>query len=212
MATTHTITRTSARGAADIIAHEAIVLSRYKDVAGVWTIGVGHTAAAGGLDPATFTGTLTLDAALALFLEDIRKYERRVAKAFTRPLAQHEFDAAVSFDFNTGGIDRATWVETFNAGDREAAIAQIMNWRKPAPIIPRREKEQALFATGRYAGDGNAMVYPATKTGKVLWKRGRRLAILDALQRTQPAAPRTLDEAQTPPRSMMQRLMDWLGL
>ncbi|WP_428141663.1 glycoside hydrolase family protein, partial [Bradyrhizobium sp.] len=34
-----------------LISHEGIVLSRYKDSVGVWTIGVGHTKAAGNPDP-----------------------------------------------------------------------------------------------------------------------------------------------------------------
>jgi lysozyme len=172
---------TSPRGVMDIIAHEAIVLSRYKDVKGIWTIGVGHTAAAGGLDPAEFTGKLTLEEAIALFRADLAKYERRVRHAFTRPLKQHEFDAAVSFDFNTGGIDRATWVETFNQGNHALAVEQILNWRKPPQIIPRREKEQRLFATGSYASDGSAMLYPATRAGKVLWNKGRRITLRDVI-------------------------------
>ena len=144
------VNRTSNKGLMEIIAHEAIVLSPYRDVKDIWTIGVGHTKMAGGIDPAKFRGQLTLAGALHIFRTDLAKYERRVAKAFTRPLSQHEFDAAVSFDFNTGAIDRATWVETFNAGHRDLAIQQIMNWQKPPQIIPRRQKEQLLFASGKW--------------------------------------------------------------
>jgi lysozyme len=173
--------RTSDKGMMDIVAHEAIVLSRYKDVKGIWTIGVGHTKAAGGLDPETFAGMLSLQQAIELFRADLAKFERRVRRAFKRPLKQQEFDAAVSFDFNTGAIDRATWVETFNAGDRDLAIEQIMNWQKPPQIIPRRKKEQRLFASGHYGSDGTAMVYRATKAGTVLWKSGKRLSLKDVL-------------------------------
>jgi lysozyme len=204
----------SARSAAEIIAHEAIVLSRYKDSVGIWTIGVGHTAAAGGLEPSRFTGVLTLDEALDLFITDLAKFERRVREAFTRPLQQHEFDAAVSFDFNTGGIDRATWVETFNAGDTALAAEQIMNWKKPPQIIPRRLKEQALFSNGLYSNDGTAMAYPATKGGKVLWKRGRRVDVAERLAALRPAAaPTKHAEAPAPARiSPWRRALHWLGL
>ena len=158
--------RTSNKGLMEIIAHEAIVLTPYRDVKDIWTIGVGHTKMAGGIDPARFKGQLTLAGALHIFRTDLAKYEQRVAKAFTRPLTQYEFDAAVSFDFNTGAIDRATWVETFNADNRERAIQQIMNWQKPPQIIPRRQKEQLLFSGNHYSSGGNAMVYPATKDRK----------------------------------------------
>jgi lysozyme len=180
--------KTSIKGMMDIIAHEAVVLSRYRDVKGIWTIGIGHTKSAGGLNPETFTGSLTLEQALDLFRDDLARFEARVRKAFPRGLKQHEFDAAVSFDFNTGAIDRATWVETFNAGDRARAIEQIMNWSKPVQIIGRRRKEQALFASGAYSSDGTTMVYPATKAGVVRWKAGRRLPLEPALRHLRDAA------------------------
>jgi lysozyme len=171
------VQRISDKGLMEIIAHEAIVLSPYRDVKNIWTIGIGHTAAAGGINPARFNGRLTLAGALHIFRTDLAKYERRVVKAFKRPLSQHEFDAAVSFDFNTGAIDRATWVETFNAGERDLAIEQIMNWKKPPQIIPRRQKEQALFAKGRYSANGTGMLYPATQSGLVLWAKGERVKL-----------------------------------
>ena len=203
--------RTSTKGMMEIIAHEAIVLSPYRDVKDIWTIGIGHTAMAGGIDPAKFNGQLTLAGSLHIFRSDLAKYERRVSKAFTRPLAQHEFDAAVSFDFNTGAIDRATWVETFNAGNREAAIEQIMNWKKPPQIIPRRQKEQALFASGDYASNGTAMVYPATKSGVVLWKQGTKVSVAGLLgaetnMHLQPRAKQTEFETT----GLFQRILRWL--
>jgi lysozyme len=182
-------------------------LSPYRDVKDIWTIGIGHTAMAGGMNPVKFKGQLTLAGALHIFRTDLAKYERRVSKAFTRTLRQHEFDAAVSFDFNTGAIDRATWVETFNAGDRELAIQQIMNWQKPPQIIPRRQKEQSLFASGHYSSNGTAMVYPASKTGAVLWNAGKRVELAGLLSNT-PVAQR---HSQKNDRgSMWQRILSWL--
>jgi lysozyme len=189
--------RTSNKGLMEIIAHEAIVLSPYRDVKDIWTIGVGHTAMAGGINPVKFKGQLTLAGALHVFRTDLAKYERRVAKAFTRPLSQHEFDAAVSFDFNTGAIDRATWVETFNSGNRELAIQQIMNW----------QKEQLLFASGHYNASGTAMVYPASKTGAVLWNAGKRVDLAGLFSAAQ-AVQR--NEPKTTPKSLWQRFLLWL--
>jgi lysozyme len=199
--------RTSNKGLMEIIAHEAIVLSPYRDVKDIWTIGVGHTAMAGGINPVKFKGQLTLAGAIHIFRTDLAKYERRVAKAFTRPLAQHEFDAAVSFDFNTGAIDRATWVETFNAGNRELAIQQIMNWQKPPQIIPRRQKEQKLFGSGHYSANGTAFVYPATKTGAVLWNAGKRVDLAGLLGAEQSAQRH---EPKTARKSLWQRFLSWL--
>lgn len=167
----------SARGLAEIASHEAIVTSKYKDSVGVWTIGIGHTASAGHPDPKAVQGKLALDDIMEIFASDIKRFEDRVRKAFTVALTQEEFDAAVSFDFNTGGIDRATWVKQINAGERDAARQSFMNWCKPKAIIPRRQKECDLFFDHIYANDGFVNVYPATSNGKVLWAKGKRVKV-----------------------------------
>ena len=190
--------RTSTKGLMEIISHEAIVLRPYRDVAGVWTIGIGHTAAAGPPDPALPGLELSLGDAIALFRRDLARYEDRVSRAFTVALAQHEFDAAVSFDFNTGGIDKADWVREFNAGQRDLAIEHIMNWRKPAAIIPRRAREQALFATGKYGSNGTAMLYEAKPDGKVDWSSGQRVRLKPLLL------------AQPTRKPVWQRILAWL--
>lgn len=169
-------------GIADIIAHEGVVLNPYKDSKGIWTWLVGHTAMAGLPDPAKNIGeTASLVLALKVFKRDIERFEARVRAAFKRPLNQAQFDAAVSFDFNTGGIDRATWVKHFNNGDMAAARKSFMNWRKPKEIIPRRKKEQALFFDGVYSNNGQAPIYTATTDGRVEWRKGRLTNIADLL-------------------------------
>ena len=42
------------QGAMELIGHEAIVQTRYRDTRNIWTIGVGHTKAAGDPDPAAY--------------------------------------------------------------------------------------------------------------------------------------------------------------
>lgn len=157
--------KVSLHGAMEIVSHEAIVLTPYLDSKKILTLGVGHTKAAGGIDPSRFKGALTIQQAFDLFRTDLAKFEKRVNAAFTVPLKQHEFDAAVSFDFNTGEIHRAAWVKKFNAGDRAGAIKAIMNWQKPPELKDRRKAEQKLFSTGVYSGDGSALVYDK-KPGK----------------------------------------------
>lgn len=169
--------KTSQRGLAEIAAHEGIVLSKYKDSVGVWTIGIGHTKSAGAPDPMTIKSDLPLKDVMEIFARDIAKYEKRVTKAFKRKLTQSQFDAAVSFDFNTGGIHRASWVKLFNSGNDQSARRAFMKWRKPREIIPRRQAECDLFFDGQYSGDGTANVYSATSKGKVLWSSGRKVRL-----------------------------------
>lgn len=168
----------SKKGLAEIASHEGIVTSRYKDSVGVWTIGIGHTANAGGVNPTDIDRDLTIPEIMEIFSEDIQKFEKRVVAAFTRELTQEQFDAAVSFDFNTGGIHRATWVKKFNAGDVSSAKKSFMAWSKPKEIIPRRKKERKLFFSGKYSGRGMANVYPA-ENGRVQWKKGKRVDVLN---------------------------------
>src|SRR5690606_26793868 len=102
----------SRQGLMELIGHEAIVQTRYRDSAGVWTIGVGHTRAAGPPDPRTFEGTMSLTEVIALFRRDVTAYSAAVRAAIRVPVSQTEFDALVSFHYNTGAIGRAALVRS----------------------------------------------------------------------------------------------------
>jgi lysozyme len=165
----------SRQGIIEIAAHEGIVDMPYRDAKGIWTIGIGHTAGAGPPDPSRMPRVrrVPLSEIFSIFAADLAAFEKRVNKAVKVPVAQHEFDALASFDFNTGGIDRATLVRHLNDGDRAKAATGFMNWSKPPEIIDRRSKEMELFRSGRYSSGGKVTVYPADKNGRVLWRRGK---------------------------------------
>lgn len=169
--------RTSDRGIAFLAAHEGIVPGPYLDSVGVWTYGVGHTAAAGAPTPRDMPRGLpaNIDAgvkdALAVFKRDLAKYEADVERALGGvQVGQHEFDAAVSFHFNTGAIARAEWVKLWKGGRKaDAAASMLANWRKPAEILPRRTAERDLFLRGTY-GVKPAAVWPVNSVGRITWK------------------------------------------
>jgi lysozyme len=145
--------RTSEKGVAFIAAFEGVVTKAYRDVAGILTIGVGHTAAAGPPQPAPGM-TITREEAMAILARDLAACERRVAAALPG-VPQHVFDAAVSFDFNTGAIGRATWVAKYRAGDLEGARAGLGQWvkaggRAVAGLKRRRDAEARLIFAGEY--------------------------------------------------------------
>jgi len=170
----------SDKGIAFLSAHEGIVPAPYKDSVGVWTYGIGHTAGAGEPIPAQMPRGMPadIDAELAkvckLFSRDLETYASAVNAAVTVEMQQHEFDAALSFHYNTGAIGRATWVKQWNAGDKNAAAKSMMNWRSPAGVIPRREEEQELFAFGTY-GNKKTTVWMANAAGSVVWTPERTL-------------------------------------
>jgi lysozyme len=146
----------SPRGVAFIAAHEGVVTHAYRDVAGVWTIGVGHTAAAG--PPRPVAGmTISRDAAFDILARDLAKFELRVGRTLgnARTFPQHVFDGAVSFDFNTGAIHRASWVRSLKAGDIAGARRQLAAWNKAGGrvvrgLVRRREAEARLILDGAY--------------------------------------------------------------
>lgn len=173
----------SLKGFMELIGHEAIALEPYYDGGGVLTWGVGHTAAAGTPDPASLWGRVAPFAeVLATFRADLAHYEADVRAAITRPLSQAEFDAAVSFHFNTGAIGYATWVRKFNAGDRAGAIAAMLSWSTPPSIKPRRLKEQKLFAKGIYSNGEKGVVYETDGHGHVIWSSGKTIALRPLLE------------------------------
>lgn len=165
--------KVSNQGLVEIAEHEGVVPAAYLDSVGVWTFGVGHTASAGTPDPAKMPRGMptnidaVIDDALTIFASDLEKYEARVLDAIKVPLKQHQFDALVSFDFNTGGIYRAKLTRAINAGDPDAA-RHFMGWLKPPEIRKRRTAEMRLFQTGDYDANGTDVpIWRADSNGKL---------------------------------------------
>ncbi|WP_232631355.1 lysozyme [Methylobacterium sp. Leaf118] len=142
----------SAIGRAVLIEREGRRLDAYRDSVGVWTIGVGHTAAAG--PPAPRAGLRITPADCdAIFSRDVARFVRTVAGALPGPpretLPPHAFDALVSLCFNIGpaAFLRSTVLRRLRAGDRSGAAEAILMWNRPAVLIPRRQAEYDQFRT-----------------------------------------------------------------
>jgi lysozyme len=156
----------TAKVVAELIHHEAIVEECYKDSVGVWTWSVGVTNASGHIvHPAYLDKPQPTKTCLEVFIKLLRdKYVPAVEAAFAgHPLTEEQFAAALSFHYNTGAIKTADWVKEWKEGRRDKAKLDIMNWRTPASIIPRRQKERDLFFDGKWSQDGKATVFPVKK-------------------------------------------------
>jgi lysozyme len=167
--------KTSLHGIYAIAVHEGIVPGPYKDSVGVWTYGIGHTAAAGLPNPAMLPRGMPEDidkeikTVVELFQRDLVKYETGVNRAVKVPVKQHEFDALVSFHYNTGKVGSAKLTTELNAGNRVAAAAAFMNWLKPKELEKRRIAERRLFAEGIYPEE-KVNVWKVSNTGRVIWQ------------------------------------------
>ena len=176
----------SNKGLIALASHEGIVPGPYKDSVGVLTYGIGHTKSAGDPDPAKLPKGMpnNLDEELVhildIFKRDVEKYAATVDKAITVPISQEEFDAAVSFHYNTGAITSATWVKTLNKGDHKTAAAQIMNWSSPSEIIPRRTAEQVLFRDSVYP-TSPVNAWRVDSNYKVIWTVERSISQQEGL-------------------------------
>lgn len=143
--------KTSAKGRKLLSEREGVRLKAYQDSVNIWTIGVGHTSAAGA--PHVVPGmTITAAECDEILSRDLAKFEKSVLDAVTVPLAQHEFDALVSFAFNVGsGAFRGSeLLKKLNSGDRKGAADEFRDWTKAGGkrlqgLVNRREGERAQF-------------------------------------------------------------------
>jgi lysozyme len=141
----------------ELIKHfEGLYLKAYKCPAGVWTIGYGHTGLTHQDGTVKAGRKITNAEAKELLIHDINKFAPSVEKLVKVPLKQQEFDALVSFHFNTGSLGRSTLLKKLNQMDKGGAALEFLRWtRGGGKVLPglvrRRKAEQYLFNTGGLA-------------------------------------------------------------
>ena len=142
----------SAKGIALLKEHEGLRLKAYQDTGGVWTIGYGHTSAAGGMK--VYPGlTITRAQAEQLLKDDLARMTYPVIKRLVKvDLTQGQFDALCSFIYNLGEgqVSTSTLLRKLNAADYRGASDQFGRWvydngKKLGGLVTRREKERELF-------------------------------------------------------------------
>ncbi len=142
---------------------EGLVMTAEQDIAGVLTIGWGHT----GSD--VYPGlTITQDRAQQLLDNDLVEFEDFVGLHATKVPTDNQFSAMVSLAFNIGnggispktglanGFLGSTVLRQHNLGNFQAAADAFMLWDKAhvdgqlvtvAGLHNRREAESALYLT-----------------------------------------------------------------
>ena len=143
--------RMSNAGIALIKEFEGCRLKAYRCPASVWTIGYGHTSAAGAPD-VNPDSTITQDEAEEILRRDLQQYERGVEKMVKVEITQGQFDALVDFAYNAGvgALQKSTLLKKINAGDFDAAPTEFMKWTKGggkelAGLVRRRRAEVKLW-------------------------------------------------------------------
>jgi lysozyme len=209
----------SENGLLSLVRHEGIVPAPYRDIAGVWTWGIGHAETSGQPpNPRTMPRGMPSDVAAVipeafrLFKLRLGPYEDAVRRTVKVPLAQHEFDALTSLCFNIGpgNFAKSSVVRHLNAGDRAAAADAFRAWNKarnPATgklevsngLVRRRAEERALFLTGSYT-TGAVPIYTVSADGQLgrVLRNMSEAEVRTALRAQRPSAARPVTPAPQP--------------
>ena len=123
-------------------------MAPYEDVAGKWTVGVGHL-----IPDEEPIRDITQDEADALFYTDLALADRCLARHVRVPLTDNQRAALISFVFNLGcgAFKSSTLLSKLNASDYLGACQEFPRWsyaggRQLNGLLRRRTAEAALFA------------------------------------------------------------------
>ncbi|TNE53089.1 MAG: lysozyme [Sphingomonadales bacterium] len=114
-----------------------------------WTIGWGSTGP--GIGPGTVWTQAQCD---RRFEHDLAHYAADVSRALGgSPTTQAQFDALVSFHYNTGAIARATLTRKHRDGDYRGALHEFARWNRAGGrvlkgLVRRRKAEAESYASG----------------------------------------------------------------
>ena len=148
----------SEQGIKLIKSFEGLRLAAYRDIAGVWTIGYGSTYYHDGRAVKPGDKLSNETEAAALFGNTLGQYEQAVNKYVAVPITQNQFDAMVSFTYNTGtyALKASTLLKKLNEKDYPGAADQFLVWTKitdpqtgqkaeSVTLKVRRSAERKLF-------------------------------------------------------------------
>jgi lysozyme len=129
---------------------EGLRLKAYRDMAGVWTIGYGHTG------PDVKEGRkITVDEAEAMLHTDANHACDSVLHLTNGIVSQGQLDALTDFDFNLGSkrLAGSTLLRKHKAGNYDGAAAEFGRWiyadgRVAGGLIKRRAAETHLYMDG----------------------------------------------------------------
>ena len=119
-----------------------------------WTIGWGATGS--GLFGRVSKHTVwTQEQCDARLVDDLKRYSADVARAVgDAPTTQAQFDALVSFHYNTGAIGRATLTKLHKARNYTGAAREFGKWvnasgKRLNGLVRRRAAEAKLYGSGK---------------------------------------------------------------
>lgn len=135
--------------------YEELRTEAYRDQAGIWTIGYGHTSMAG---PPKVTPGMKITEKMAdeILKKDVDNVWNEIRGLIKVPLTSSQKIAIISLVFNIGApsFKKSTVLKRLNTGDYEGAAEALTWWNKVTingkkvvsrGLVNRREKEKAMF-------------------------------------------------------------------
>jgi len=127
--------------------YEGSRVKAYRCPANIWTIGYGHTSAAGA--PEVVDGMIiTQQQADDILRRDLVKFETAVSGMVSKQITQQQFDVLVDFAYNVGAgaLKTSTLLRKVNAADFDAVPVELMKWIKGGGkvlpgLVRRRQAE-----------------------------------------------------------------------
>lgn len=144
---------------------EGCKLKAYLDVAGIPTIGYGHTKGV------ALGMRISQQQAEDFLEEDLVGPQREVERSVKVPLTDNQFGALVSFTFNLGeaAFRGSTLLKALNKGAYHEVPAQLMRWNKAKVngklqpvdgLSNRRAAEAGLWARGNFVSSNTVEATP----------------------------------------------------
>lgn len=149
--------KTSPVGLDLITRWEGLQLKRYICPAGKPTIGVGHVI----LPSENIPDVITREFAMELLQKDVERFEKAVNTLITVELNQNQFDALVSFIFNTGegGLKNTGVSRAVNSRDFKSVPAALRLWNK---IRVNGVSQENKGLTNRRISEGELFMRPVS--------------------------------------------------
>jgi lysozyme len=155
---------------------EGCKLVSYRCPAGIWTIGIGHTSAAG--LPDVMAGLkITEDQANSILRADLVKFESYVNTMVKVPLSQNQYDVLVDVAYNIGpaALKNSTLLKRVNAKEFNKVPDELLKWTKGGGktlpgLVRRRHAEIAWWNESLADDDQELRITPDIVPSKTMAK------------------------------------------
>lgn len=164
-----------------VCGEEGFCRQTYLDGGNVRTWGFGLTARSGFDVLQYIRKNAEVSECVKQFIFVFNHYFCRVADILGHDASLEVLTGASSFHWNTGSIDKASWVHYFKDGDLEIAEKHFLEWDKPEYILARRKREADLIFRNKWDIQPCTEWLELTKSRHINWKSGIHYNILPVI-------------------------------